>query len=124
MKKSVRRKEKKNKLRGYSLGILPDKTKIIFSYSNLRYLTKKKQYLYLTNNRKKTAHFEPSFNSFIRCVNSDYFRVLCVGRFSAPLWYTTYFVFAQYFSKSKEKLRLKMSLIKNKFGYNRCDVER
>lgn len=56
MKKSVRRKEKKNKLRSYGLVILPDKTKIIFPYSNLRYLTKK-QYLYLTNNRKKTAHF-------------------------------------------------------------------
>ena len=124
MKKNVRRKKKKNKLRSYSLVILPDKTKIIFSYSNLRYLTKK-QYLYLTNNRKKDgSFFEPSFNSLIRCMNSDYFRVLCVGRFSAPLWYTTYFVFAQYFSKSKEKLRLKMSLIKHKFGYNRCDVER
>ena len=77
MKKNAEWKKKKNKLRGYSLVILPDKTKIIFSYSNLRYLTKK-QYLYLTNNRKKTAHFEPSFNSFIRCVNSDYFRVLSV----------------------------------------------
>ena len=57
MKKNVRRKEKKNKLRSYSLVILPDKTKIIFSYSNLRYLTQKNQYLYLTNNRKETAHF-------------------------------------------------------------------
>ena len=57
MKKNVRRKKKKNKLRSYGLVILPDKTKIIFSYLNLRYLTKKKQYLYLTNNRKKTAHF-------------------------------------------------------------------
>lgn len=47
----------KNKLRSYSLVILPDKTKIIFSYSNLRYLTQKNQYLYLTNNRKETAHF-------------------------------------------------------------------
>ena len=41
MKKNVRRKKKKNKLRSYGLVILPDKTKIIFSYLNLRYLTKK-----------------------------------------------------------------------------------
>ena len=29
---------------------------------------------------KKTAHFEPSFNSLIRCVNSDYFIVLSVSQ--------------------------------------------
>ena len=46
MKKSVRRKEKKNKLRSYGLVILPDKTKIIFSYSNLRYLTKKTIFIF------------------------------------------------------------------------------
>lgn len=33
--------KEKNKLRSYGLVILPDKTKIIFSYLNLRYLTKK-----------------------------------------------------------------------------------
>lgn len=34
--------KEKNKLRSYSLVILPDKTKIIFSYSNLRYLIPQK----------------------------------------------------------------------------------
>ena len=39
--------KEKNKLRSYSLVILPDKTKIIFSYSNLRYPPPPKKSIYI-----------------------------------------------------------------------------
>lgn len=47
MKKNAEWKERKiNKLRSYGLVILPDKTKIIFSYSNLRYLIPKTIFIF------------------------------------------------------------------------------